>query len=316
MADRHTSQAAVRALIGYGREVEQTLFKVLGNKSEDILIRRLVPKVLGRVGEQEAVTKLIDNLDTPDPELRVNIARAAARIRERTPGVRVDDELLDKAIRAEIREAYQALATIADLGLPDDHLLPEALQVRHRHKLGGAFRLLEIRYPSRTIQLVYTNLDAENKAVRANAIEVVDNLLSKEEVRLLLPLLEDHPVAAKIKAGHELFELERASADEWLTRLLDDPHRWIVACTLHLVAERRMIPVKDKVAAHLEARDAIVRETACFTLATLLKDSADSPEFDSSSEQLRKLAQQVSEDSVMDVRKASDILLGVLIPAV
>lgn len=316
LSDRHTNTAAVRALIGYGREIEKTLFKVIGNKREDVMIRRLVPKVLGRIGEQDAVTKLLENLDTPDAELRANIARAAARIRERSPGVRVLDEVLDKAIETEIRDAYQALAIIADLGLPDDHLLPEALYVRHQSKLGLAFRLLEIRYPSRTIQLVYTNLDAENKAVRANAIEVVDNLLTKEETKLLLPLLEDHTFEEKLKAGHELFDLERADANTWLARLLKDTHPWVVVCTLHLIGERRMLALKTHIARHLESRDPIVRETACFTLASLLQETADSPEFDKSTEELRALAERVAKDEVLDVRKASDVLLGVLIPAV
>lgn len=316
LADRNTSNAAVRALMGYGRAIERTLFKVLQNRSEDIAIRRLIPKILGRVGEQEAATKLLATLDTEDPELRANIARAAARIRERAPGVRVDDEVLDRAIEAEIREAYQALAIIADLGLPDDHLLPEALFVRHQSKLGLAFRLLEIRYPSRTIQLVYTNLDAENKVVRANAIEVVDNLLTKDEVRLLLPLLEDHAFEEKLKAGHELFDLERADPNTWLERLLQDAHPWVVTCTLHLIGERRMLGVKNRIAKHLGARDAIVRETACFTLANLLSDSADSPEFDQTTEELRALAKRAAADEISDVRRASDILLGVLIPAV
>lgn len=316
LSDRTCNTAAVRALIGYGREIEKTLFKVLRNKREDILIRRLVPKILGRIGEQDAVTKLLENLDTDDAELRANIARASARIRERSPGVRVLDEVLDKAIETEIRDAYQALAVIADLGLPEDHLLVEALFVRHQSKLGLAFRLLEIRYPSRTIQLVYTNLDAENKVVRANAIEVVDNLLSKEEKRVLLPLLEDHTFEEKLKAGHELFDLERADANTWLARLLKDTHPWVVTCTLHLVGERRMLAVRNGVARHLESRDPVVRETACFTLANLLGDAADSPEFDQSTEELRALAERIAKDEVPDVRKASDVLLGVLIPAV
>src|SRR5262249_49147446 len=151
LAHADTSEAAVRALAAYGQPVERTLFRVLGNKDENIVIRRKVPKILARIGEQDAVDHLLKNLDTRDPELRVAIAKAAAKIRDRSSRVKVDDKILDQEIRTEIREAYQSLAIIEDLGLPRKDLLPEALFVRHRVRLGLAFRLLAVRYPAKTI---------------------------------------------------------------------------------------------------------------------------------------------------------------------
>jgi hypothetical protein len=205
---------------------------------------------------------------------------------------------------------------VADLGLPLDHLLPEALLRRHERKLGLAFRLLEIRYPARTIQLVYTNLDSEDRAVRANALEVADNVLSKEEARLILPLLEDLPLEDKLKAGEERFSLERRPPEEWLLRLLEDPEPWIVACALHLVRERRLEDVDDLVSKAMLARDAVVRETACFTLMTLIERETPvrSPEFTRRAETLRRLAHRASADATPEVRRAGDALLTLLVP--
>jgi ATP/ADP translocase/HEAT repeat protein len=312
LGDHQTAQAASRALVRYGRDVERVLFKVLDNRQEDLAIRRRVPRILGFVGEQEAINRLMINLESAeDPELRMAIARAAARIRERHPRVKVDESVLDHAQRTTIQGAYQALATIADLGLPADDLLPEALLVRHKSRLALAFRLLQIRYPSRTIQLVYSNLGAENKAVRANALELVDNLISKEESRLLMPLLEDHSREEKLKQGMELFTLERHPPEVWLGRLLDDPHPWIVSCTLHLVRERGMVELVEQAAQHLRSADAVCRETACFTLAALVRQGpAPHPEKDA--EAIRRLAKGVAEDKVSEVRRASAALLEAL----
>ena len=101
-------------------------------------------------------------------------------------------------------------------------------------------------------------------------------MISKEESRLLLPLLEDHSREEKLKRGMDLYPLERASPEAWLARLLDDPHPWIVADTLHLVRERQMFELRDQVARHLRSVDAVNRETACLTLAHLIREGAQS----------------------------------------
>lgn len=305
LADPATSEASSRALMRYGAEVERTLFRVLDNAAEDIPIRRHVPKILASIGGQAAMDRLLSNLDTPDLQLRANAARAAAKIRERQPRITFDSDLLDRAIQREIQLAYQTLTTIQDLDLPDDHLLTEALYVRHRTRLGLAFRLLEIRYPARTIQLVYANLDSENKTVRANAIEVVDNLLEKRESRLLLPLLEDNSLQRKIESGCELFELERRGREAWLEGLLADPHPWIVTCVLQTISEARLTRFQSEVTRLLDARDPVVRETAYLTLARMMEGNG-------ADEELRRLAEAAASDRVPEVRKASSALLGVL----
>lgn len=305
LADPATNQMAVRAIANYGEPIEPTLFKVLENKHEDIIIRRMIPKILGQVGGQQAIDVLLSQLSAMDPELLAATAKASARIRERIPGVQVDEAYLEGVVRAVIKSAYQTLATILDLKLPG-HILSEALYVLHRNALGLAFMLLEIRYPARTIQLVYANLDAENKAVRANALEVVDNVLDKDESRVLIPLLENQSIEQTVKTGEELFELERKSPDEWLEILLSDPHPWIVTCALYRAGELGASQLTSAVLEHVRSADAVIRETACLTLSKLV-EGTDAPR-----EELKRAAQEVSDDSVPEVRRASALLLGAL----
>lgn len=306
LRDAVLGPAAARALIGYGPQIDQTLVRVLANPCEDIRIRRRAPRILGRIGGVKALNALLQALDSGDPELRVHAAWAAARIREKNPEARVDDTALDQAIRREIQGAYQALATISDLDLARDHLLPEALDVRHRRRLHLAFRLLEIRYPARTIQLVYANLDSDNRAVRANALEVVDNVLAKDEARLLLPLLEDQSHAERVRAGTELFALERSDEDGWLTRLLNDADPWVVSCTLFRIGERDLVMLTAAVTEKLRASDPIVRETACLTLTRLV--AATDGLKASTRETLRGLATEIHDAATGDLRRASEVL--------
>lgn len=306
LSDRTCGRAAGRALARYGTEIEGTLFRVLGEKRESLEVRRRVPGVLGLIGGDRALKALIDVLETRDPELRATAAREAARIRERAPRAAIDEELLDRAVRRELRGAYQTLATSLDLNLEPDDLLAEALEVRFQQKLAVTFRLLEIRYPGRAMKLVHSNLEVESKAVRANAVEVADNILSREEARLLMPLLDDMSREAKVAKGREAFELRQMSAADWLPKLLEDPHPWTVACALRVVARRGRSELRPQVMVLTHHRDLVVRETAFVALARL--DLAE----DIHSQDLERLARSAAMDPAKEVRRAGSHLLDAL----
>lgn len=314
LADPTCGRAAVRALVAYGDSIERTLFKVLANKKEDIAVRRAVPRVLGRVGGPEALQRLLQSLDTPDHQFRMNVAWAAARVREKHLGSPLPAALLDEAFRREVKGAYQALATLLDLALPEERLLPEALMLRYRRHLSVAFRLLEIRYPPRTIQLVYSNLDSENKAVRANALEVVDNVLAKDESRILLPLLEDHSRDEKVAAARDLFDLDRLERGAWLDRLVDGPEPWLTTCTMHLIGQEGLGRLAPRITPQLTSTDAVVRETAYVTLYQLVQSQTE-PVGEDTRATLRAAAERAKEDLVEEVRRAGEALLGRLAPA-
>ncbi len=308
LADPVAAMAAVRALVAHGPDVERTLFKVLQNTREDIRVRRRLPKILERVGSPSSFDGLLANLDTKDPELKAQIAQAAARIRERNPHLSVDERRLDAAVREQLKGAYQILNILLDLRLPSDHLLAEALHSRHKSHLALVFGLLEIRYPAQTIQLVRANLDTDNRAIRANALEIVDNVLGKEEARLLLPLLEDgFTLEAWVQKGREAFATERRPAEQWLERLVDDPHPWIVSCTLYHVADLRLTRFIARARGHLDSKDPIVRETAVWALDRLLTHDPSSVDLE-----LKSHARRLTTDNVVEVRRAAEQLLSTL----
>lgn len=304
LSDRVCGRAAGRALARFGASVEPTLFAVLANRREALEVRRRVPAVLGLIGGERALSALVAVLETRDPELRALAAREAARIRERAPRASIEESTLDGVIERELRSAYQTLATLEDLELPQSDLLVDALQARFDERLRVVSRLLEVRYPGPAMRLVHANLGSESRTLRANAIEVADNILGREEARRLLPLLDEGSRAVKVRKGAELFELRRMSSKDWLPLLLKDPHPWTVACTLLVVAERghRHLETQARsLAAHV---DPVVRETALVTLGAIA--SPDPAETDD----LERLARKAAVDPAREVRVAADVLLA------
>ena len=310
LADPAAGMAAVRALTAHGPEIERTLFKVLRNPREDIRVRRRLPRVLEQIGERTAFEVLVSALDTKDPELKAHAARAAARIRERLPQLSVDDARMDAVFREQVEGAYQTLTILLDLALPAEHLLAEALRGRFRSYVSLAFGVLEIRYPSQTIQLVRANLESDDRTIRANALEIVDNVLTKDESRLLLPLAEDgYTLQGRVQKGRDLFSLVSCSAEVWMTRLLNDPHPWIVSCTLYYAAEHRLAELIEHARPHLDAKDPVVRETAVVALDRLLASVERAKIADSA---LTQRTRELARDDVAEVRRAAEQLLTTL----
>jgi ATP/ADP translocase/HEAT repeat protein len=283
---RETARAAQAALSAWGDDVIDALVKVVRQPREDAALRRAVPRVLERIGSRAALDALLAALfAVEDDEVRRELARACARLRDRL-GVAVDEGAVKKLIDAELGRHYQLLAMMADLqtvaGDRRRDLLREALEARAWRSLDGVFRLLAIVQPYKAIETIWGNLRSTSAVSRANAIEVLDNLLDGDEKRGLLPLVEatgelqdDGPAAARalarlLERGAELYRLERRAPDQWLKLLLGGKDEWLVVCALFTVTELGLAHVNDAVEGHLRHKNPIVRETALSALSVLV----------------------------------------------
>ncbi len=293
LRQRDSARAAQIALAQYGDDVIETLEKVLGQQKEDPALRRAVPRILERIGTRRALDALMGCLDVDDGETRKEVAKAASRLRERL-GVTVDEARVKKLLAGELHRHYQLLAMVCDLReLADDpqrDLLRDALDERQHKSLDRIFRLLGIIHPPKAIETIYGNLRSHAPSLRANAVEVLDNLLDPDEKRRLLPIVEalgEHVVlsvgsleassnAARNKSlarildrGAELYPLVRKQPEEWLQELLRSDDEWLAVCALYEVRQLGFKGLVGDVVGHLKARSPVVRETALLALAVL-----------------------------------------------
>ena len=276
LSQRETARAAAQALSLYGDAVAPVLGKVLGHEPEDPALRRQVPRILERIGTPLCLELLLSHLDVRDPDTRRETARSAARLRDRL-GARVDEARVRAIIDEEIREHYQKLAALEDLRQiagagTNEHpnLLRDAIEERLARSQDRIFRLLAILYPLKTIELVRTNLKSTASTTRANAVEVLDNLLESDEKRRLLPVLEDGGRARALQESASLYKVERKAPHEWIAEFIAGRDPWLVVVALHVVAELGLSQLKDAAKEHVRHADPVVRETAARTLAVLL----------------------------------------------
>jgi ATP/ADP translocase/HEAT repeat protein len=273
LGKRETARAAGLALSEYGDAVSETLGKVLSHDAEDVGIRRQVPRILERIGSARCLELLMACLGVKDPDARRETAMATARLRERL-AARVDEAVVRKILEEEIREHYQQLAALEDLsavaGTVGPDLLRDAIQERLERALDRIFRLLGIIYPRGPIELIHSNLKSTALTTRANAIELLDNLLEKDLKRRLLPIIEDLPRERVLALGAELFSFARRPPEYWIAQFLTSREPWLGVVALYVVAELGLSHLREEVLAHLGHRDPVARETAVRTLAVLL----------------------------------------------
>ncbi len=289
LRQRETSRAAQAALAHYGDDVIDALSKVVRQPKEDPTLRKSVPRVLERIGSRSALDALLAALFVvEDDETRRELARATARLRDRL-GIAVDEAAVRKLIEDETRRHYQLLAMMSDLETvaedPRRDLLRDALEARAQRSLEGVFRLLGIIQPYKAIETVWGNLRSQSPVSRANAVEVLDNLLESEEKRALLPLVEasaelsgdrataSRALARMLERGHELYTLTHKSPEAWLEEMLGSHDDWLVVCALFVVTELGLAGVTDVVEQHIKHPHPIVRETALHAFSVLVSPS-------------------------------------------
>ncbi|MBN2360952.1 MAG: MFS transporter [Deltaproteobacteria bacterium] len=271
---RDTARAAHLALVRYGPPAVAVLAKVLAHEAEETAIRRQVPRILAAIGTAQCLELLIDRLGVRDPDVRWEVARAAARLRDRLPQSSIAPGRVKPFLHDEIKAYYQGLAALVDIGGVEtargQDLLVDAIHERLARNLDRIFRFLGILYPLRTIEIVFRNLRSISAPVRANAIELLDNLLEKETARLVLPILDEGAVEQKIQFGAGVFALARRQRTEWLAAFLGGDDPWLRTCALYDVGETGLTDFVPQVQAGLSDPNPLIRETSVRALSVLL----------------------------------------------
>jgi len=167
------------------------------------------------------------------------------------------------------------------------------------------FILLGILYPEADVELIYAGIrdasaqDASRR--RANAIELLDNVLDRALRRKLFPLLEDLPREAKLRSATEDFPPPPLSQEDRLRELLSDESAWVRSCSLFLAGEVADPALQESVVENLDHPSAVVRETSIACLQRLMTGAA-----------LRRLVERRVGDESEAVRARARLALGTL----
>jgi HEAT repeat protein len=258
------------ALAAHGETVEPRLLEVLADGARPTVVRMQVCRVLARLGTQNAADALLQHVEAREPNLRAAVVQGLSALLHRRPGVQINMQAITGAIRASARQYLSLVVLSADLQLDQQSvLLGDALAHRQRQAINQLFALLALKYPVETVDLVNRNLQSPQANVRANAIEVLDNLLDKDDKVVTLPLLEDGSDARKLSLAQELFALARRDREQRLLEILHGADAWLSVCAAMAIAQWGLRRFTAEVRTLLKSDQALLRETALVALGKL-----------------------------------------------
>ena len=161
-----------------------TLRKMLQETSVPQAIRRAIPHALLRIGSREAGRALVECVFEPDQSLRLEILRALNTFQERHSDGVVDHEPLTTALAAEIVGLYclSESATAVRQGVSGRQEYADSVE--------RIFRLLKLLSPTHDVVSAFAALQSDDRRLKANALEYLENILKPSYRKLFVPLLE------------------------------------------------------------------------------------------------------------------------------
>ncbi|MEM6429504.1 MAG: Npt1/Npt2 family nucleotide transporter [Deinococcota bacterium] len=260
---------AAEALVKYGEVVVPQLRDTLLDSDNDPNLRARIPAILQQLGSAHTAGILLEALEDQNSDVRYAVLQALDRLHAMEIDFVIDDEVFDEAIFVEMREAYRHYVMRVDLGPEGSNdLLVDALESYQTKALERLFFLLDMKYPEFKLEPVRHSIES-NSADKAIAIELLDNVLDRDDRDALLPLLEA-PEDQVLEAARKRFEITSEPYEKHLLRLSSQQDKWLRSCAILQLGELGRAELRQPVVDALQADDPVLRETAILALKQLI----------------------------------------------
>jgi len=254
--------AAREALAAYGQEILDTLVHKMTDQQTPISIRRQIPKVISMIPHQDSVDALLEHLDQDEMDMRDKVIRALSELRQVHSNVHFDSNLVESHITEHIKEYYRLSIMLDAQNGNDSYLLRRALKERLELLEDMIFRLLGLIHTPESMRNAYRGVTSHNARIRANAVELLDNVLNRNVKRMLFPIVDDSPRTGFMQKAYTLWAMETMMDKEALTLLISSRDNWLKACALYTAGEKRVIEVQEYVKEACGSSSILVRESA------------------------------------------------------
>ena len=273
-----TRAAANRALLRLGPAAAPPLAALLENVAVDRDVRARIPDVLTRLGTASSARAIGRAVADPAPDVRDAAIAALCRFRRRDPHFRpLDPRTVEREMVEAVREWIDLRRAADTLRHPGpgraeaaERCLLETLDARERDSAQRVFRLLGLAHPPGDMERARSAVLQGTAVERANALELLDNLVPRAVRRDLLGLLESQAAQA---AGHPSESDRREARAAALRDLADRDDPWVVACAVHLMRVERLTFDGAWAGALTQSSDPAVREEATRLVASSRESS-------------------------------------------
>lgn len=241
----------------FGPPILPVLRKNIQERLQPLPVIRLIPMAMQSFYSKDAVQQLLIVLTDKDHTVRLEVVRALSAIRSTHPQLKFNRYKVVSVIFDECKLHHQTLSAmhtqiiisyrnrtkskkeIGDAERDARTSLLELLERRLDAGLERIFKLLGLRYQQKDVAIAYEGLLSHKQEAQHNAIEFLDNLLTGELKRKLLPIIEDS--ALDISSEEELQKIKHKipSELECFKLLLQGNDLKVKLAVLFLIAQQK-----------------------------------------------------------------------------
>lgn len=264
--------AVARALVDLGDGAVPALASALADDGVDLATRSAIPPVLAAIGGRAARDGLVANLLSGEVTLRSAVIDALGHMAHRHAGTAEDRQTFEMALTAEIVGHYRSYQIAGRLGAALDHDDPVARGLRASIELEQerVFRLLELLQPGLDLGSAWYGLRSGSSAVRSNALELLDNVLSPELRALVVPLFDPLiSLAERARRADRIVGTGIETNEQAVAALVASDDPWLRSCGVYAVGALRLHALADTIDSFTGSDDPLMRETVRVALMRL-----------------------------------------------
>jgi AAA family ATP:ADP antiporter len=264
LGEPQLADEAADALASLRDVVVPVLEQHLHDDGTPLAIRREIPSVLVRVGTDAAQQVLVDSVLQGDATLRHRIISSLNKVRAAHPDIRLDANVLELLLAAEIAGHYRSYQVLGPLRtqLKDGDPVLEAMRHSMEQELERIFRLMALLLPQAGLHDAYVGIRSTNAIVRANALEFLDNVLKPELRQLLVPLLDAQvTIQERIALADRLVGAPLDSTEQAIATLLSSEDAWLQSCAVYAVGALQLHSLEPELSRFQAATDPAMQES-------------------------------------------------------
>ncbi len=284
---KYHRKTAIEALHNYGSGMVAVLANTVKERLAPVDICRFIPKALEVFNSQEAVRNLFRLLDDIDLGVRLEVLRSLSDIRKNNPDLKFNKYKIVSQIFEECRLHHQTLSAmhtqiiiayrnrkkslkeISDEEQDARTSLLELLERRLDAGLERIFKLLGLRFKQKDVEIAYEGIVSDQQEARINAIEFLDNLLTGDLKRRLLPIIEESALDISSEEGLQKIKHQVPTEMECFQLLLDGKDLKVKLAVLYLIKQQKDIRYIPMIANYVKSDDLKLRTFAKEALESL-----------------------------------------------
>ncbi len=273
-SDPRLRSAAHSALVTGGEAVLRLLQEAYedAEMTSDVSTRRRLVRLASHIRSSASTAFLWRLAQSEDPAFRHSSLQALVLGGHRAS--EGQEKLIHQRVEIEVSEAVGTTAAIVDLsqGRFDASLVISSLEHSFDTSRDRILAWLYFIYPPESIQRARVNLGSRAAEKRAQAVELVDTMITAHLAEIVIPMIEDLEPRARLDRLRGRFPHPSIDPEQRLREIAsggEERSSWTRACALHAGMEAGVPHLEDAVRGALASTQTLIPETGAWAAARL-----------------------------------------------